>query len=146
MPECKLADFDIIIQGEKSPYQVIAIYDDENESGAFTLDIFAPEWQRAYQTLGNSLSTPDADAITSIGAHLWNGLIQGKVRDLWIAARADVERGHIQGLRLRLDLQAPQIAALPWESLYDPVRAINFAAHPHYCLVRVASVFSHVGP
>jgi hypothetical protein len=146
MADCKLADFDILIQGDSSPYTVIAFYHGANDSGTFAADIRDPEWHKAYQTLALSMSIPDADAVTEIGTRLWNALMHGKVRDLWIAARSDVEHRHVEGLRLRLDLQSPHAAALPWESLYDPDRNVVFAAHPDFALVRVASIYSHVGP
>lgn len=91
------------------------------------------------------MMTPDANAIMDIGSRLWNALMQGSVRDLWIAARADIEREHIEGLRLRLDLQPAPVAALPWEGLYDPDRNVVFAAHPNFALVRVATIYRHVG-
>lgn len=146
MSGCKLADFDIVIKGESSPYSVTAFYGDYSENGDFAPNILAPEWHQAYHTLSESMKIADADAIMSIGGRLWSALMRGNVRDLWIAARADVEQGRVDGLRLRLDLQPPHVAALPWESLYDSDRNVIFAAHPHFALVRVASVYRHVGP
>jgi hypothetical protein len=146
MVDCTLVDFNILIQGERAPYTVIASYDNAYESGTFVPDVRAQEWIKAYQNLADSIRTADADAIMHIGSSLWGALMHGKVRDLWIAARTDVEHGHVEGLRMRLDLQAPHVSALPWESLYDPDRNIIFAAHPRYALVRVASIYRHVGP
>ena len=143
---CTLEDFNILIKGESAPYSVTAFYGDFSANGDFSPDILAPEWHQAYQTLAQSMSIPDADAIMAIGGQLWDALIRGDIRDLWIAARADVESGRVDGLRLRLDLQPPHVSALPWESLYDADRNIVFAAHPHFALVRVASLYRHVGP
>jgi hypothetical protein len=152
MVGCKLADFDVMIKGERSPYVVTAFYRhaDQTErataNGDFAPDILMPEWHAAYQTLAQSMNTPDTDAIQKIGAHLWAALMRGQVRDLWVAARREVEQGVVDGLRLRLDLQSPHVAALPWESLYDPDRNTVFATHHKFALVRVATLYSHVGP
>jgi hypothetical protein len=146
MVGCTLADFDILIRGERAPYALTASYGGYNANGEFSPNILDPEWHQAYHTLAQSMSFADADAIMAIGGRLWAALMQGTVRDLWIAARADVEQGRVDGLRLRLDLQPPHVSALPWESLYDPDRSIIFAAHPHFALVRVASLYRHVGP
>lgn len=146
MTGCTLADFDIVIKGERAPYSVTAFYSGYSANGDFAPDILAPEWHQAHHTLAHSMTTPDAGAIISIGSRLWAALVQGSVRDLWIAARSDVEQGRIEGVRLRLDLQPPHVSALPWECLYDPDRSIHFAAHPYFALVRVASLYRHVGP
>ena len=146
MAGCTLADFNILIKGERSPYSVTAFYGDYSANGEFSPDILAPEWHQAYQTLAQSMTFPDTDAIMAIGGQLWAALIQDSIRELWVSARTDVERGIVDGLRLRLDLQPPHVSALPWESLYDADRTIVFAAHPNFALVRVASLYRHVGP
>jgi hypothetical protein len=146
MPGCMLADFDILIQGENAPYALTARYGPFTANGDFAPSILDPNWHNAYHTLAHSMITPDVDAVMAVGSHLWTALMQSNVRDLWIAARADIEQGRVGGLRLRLDLQPPPVAALPWESLYDPDRSVVFAAHPHFALVRVATIYRHVGP
>jgi hypothetical protein len=144
MPGCTLTNFDISIQGEKAPYSITARYGSFTANGEFRPSIVDPEWHKAYHTLAQSMLTPDADAVMAVGSRLWAALIRGPVRDLWVSARADIERERVAGLRLRLDLQPPPVAALPWESLYDPDRNVVFAAHPHFALVRVATIYQHV--
>lgn len=146
MQGCTLANFDILIKGERSPYEVTAMYDGYSANGTFAPDILATEWHQAYHTLLQTMTFADNDAIMAIGGRLWASLMQSNVRDLWIAARADVEQERVEGLRLRLDLQSPHVSALPWESLYDTDRNIPFAVHPNFALVRVASLYRHVGP
>jgi hypothetical protein len=146
MANCTLADFDIMIKGASAPYSITARYGIYTANGDFAPSILDPEWHKAYQTLANSMITPDAYALMAVGSRLWDTLMQGAVRELWIAARADIEQERVEGLRLRLDLQPPSVAALPWESLYDPDRGVIFAAHPHFALVRVATIYRHVGP
>jgi formylglycine-generating enzyme required for sulfatase activity len=53
------------------------------------------------------------------GRKLFDAAIGGQVRDLFVSARHDAERGGY-GLRLQLRLsQVPELAGLPWEFLYD---------------------------
>jgi hypothetical protein len=141
-----LADFDILIKGERAPYSITARYGSSTANGDFAPSMHDAYWHQAYHTLAQSMLTPDADTVMAVGSRLWNALMQGPVRDLWIAARADIEQQRVGGLRLRLDLQPPSVAALPWESLYDPDRNVILAAHPHYALVRVATIYQHVLP
>lgn len=146
MANCTLEDFDIQIQGERAPYAVTARYQGYSATGTFTPDILDAYWQGAYHDLGQTITFTDTDGIMRIGGALWDELMHNGLRELWIAARADVEQGRIEGLRLRLDLQPPHVSALPWESLYDPRRNVVFAAHPQFAIVRVASLYRHVGP
>jgi formylglycine-generating enzyme required for sulfatase activity len=55
----------------------------------------------------------------AFGASLFNAVVNGDVRDLFVSARHDAARGDY-GLRLQLRLaHAPELASLPWEYLYD---------------------------
>lgn len=146
MTACTLVDFDVTIQGEQPPYKVSATYGDSVATGEFGEAITDPWWQHARQALDRSTVTADAAAIRSAGSRLFRGLFQGDVRDLWVAARADAEHDRIAGLRLRLDLRPAAVAALPWESLYDPRRNQVFAAGEWVTVVRVATLYSHVPP
>ena len=62
-----------------------------------------------------------------------------------LGARTDLEQHQVEGIRLRLALQPPSVAALPWESLYDPDRNSAFAASGRTPLVRVEELFRYVG-
>ena len=84
-------------------------------------------------------------ASVDAGSRLFQDLMRGDIRDLWISARSDLEQHQVDGLRLRLALQPPAVAALPWESLYDPDRKSAFAASGRTPLVRVENLFRYVG-
>ncbi len=146
MPNCEFANFDITVRGAKSPYSVTARFRNQTADGEFAGDAGQAEWRRQVQALAGSIMTPDAAAIVAAGSELYHGLICGDVRDLWISARTDLERGQIDGLRIRLALQPPVVAALPWESLYDPDRHVAFAATGKSPLVRVEGVYRYIGP
>ncbi len=57
--------------------------------------------------------------IQRFGQALFEALFTGQVRDLYVASRAQAE-SQGKGLRLKLRLQAAELAVLPWEVLYDP--------------------------
>jgi hypothetical protein len=146
MSDCNLVNFDLTIRGEQAPYRVNAQYQGGSADGEFSEDSTQPAWLAAHHVLGQSIYTPDADGITAIGSRLFKALMRDKVRDLWIGARRDLDQDRIDGLRIRLALHAPAVAALPWESLYDPDRNTPFAAGARTPLVRVEPEYAQVGP
>ncbi len=54
-----------------------------------------------------------------IGQRLFAALIAGTVRDAYASSLVRA-RAQGAGLRLRLSIDAPEVAVLPWEFLYDP--------------------------
>ncbi|MEM7129277.1 MAG: CHAT domain-containing protein [Chloroflexota bacterium] len=70
----------------------------------------------------NKTSRPQINeqlAAREIGQRLFDSLISGAVRDAYSSSLAKArEQG--AGLRLRLSIEAPEVAVLPWEFLYDP--------------------------
>jgi len=69
----------------------------------------------------HSLS-PEEQTVQDFGQSLFDALLSGEVR-----SRYDVSQeraaGQGKGLRLKLRIQSPELAALPWEFLYDPRQA-----------------------
>lgn len=63
---------------------------------------------------------------------LTGGPIEGHLRLAWARAW----RRKQQGLRLRLSIDAPELAAWPWELLYNPQRDHTFATSPRTLIVR----------
>lgn len=67
-----------------------------------------------------AVDSPEVAAARALGGKLFEAVFQGQVRDCF---RASVEKARSQtetGLRLKLRLQdAPELADLPWEYLYD---------------------------
>ena len=59
----------------------------------------------------------DAD-VKALGADLFEALFRGSIRALLASSQREAEGRH-DGLRIRLRLEAPDLAALPWEFLYD---------------------------
>ncbi len=54
-----------------------------------------------------------------IGKQLFAALITGAVRDAYTSSLVKARQQQM-GLRLRLRIEAPEVAVLPWEFLYDP--------------------------
>lgn len=161
MPDSKqidsgYANFDITIRNSSSErssestragasYPVTARYQEKVAEGGFTQDTHQPFWQDKLPALGDPNKPPGEAAITEAGITLFDALIRDDIRDLWMRAQSDIERGTHAGLRIRLALQPPPVAALPWESLYDAGRNQAFAARSHTPLLRIENQQRHIG-
>lgn len=90
-------------------------------------------------------SETDADLIVAFGRRLFDGLFTGQVATLFRASLGQA-RGQNRGLRLRLRLEPPELAALPWEYLYDPLEDRFLAISPETPLVRYLPTSQPVRP
>lgn len=137
MTRCNFIDFDITLSGDAAPYAVAARYRRQSAQGAFACDINQGDWPNLAGRIERTMFAPDAKLLTDAGSRLFTALMRDDVRDLWIAARSDLDQQRIDGLRIRLALHPPSVAALPWETLYDPDRRQAIAANGRTLLVRV---------
>lgn len=135
MPACRFIDFDITIRGQEPPYSLTARWQGQSAEGVFDQDAAAPYWQAVLAALDSPQLPPGRALLVSAGARLYDALMQGDVRDLWVRARAAAGAGE-SGLRLRLALRPPAVAALPWEALCEPYRDEFLAATAGLTLVR----------
>jgi formylglycine-generating enzyme required for sulfatase activity len=62
--------------------------------------------------------TSEQQAVRELGGALFDALICGEIRSCFDVSRHKAE-GEGKGLRLRLRVSPPELAALPWEYLYD---------------------------
>ena len=63
--------------------------------------------------------TEQEQAVQDFGRALFEALLEGDLRSFYYESKRDATRqGH--GLRVRLHIRVPELAALPWEYLYDP--------------------------
>jgi small GTP-binding protein len=62
--------------------------------------------------------TTDGDLLKSFGGELYQALFPNKVHGHWRATKAGAEASG-SSVRLRLIFELPELAALPWEFLYD---------------------------
>ncbi len=61
---------------------------------------------------------PEEQTVQSFGQHLFDVLLAGEVRSRYDVSQSEA-RQQDKGLRLKLRIQSPELAALPWEFLYD---------------------------
>ncbi|HRJ44527.1 MAG: CHAT domain-containing protein [Caldilineaceae bacterium] len=143
MAACQAENFDIAILGSQSPYTLLAEYQGLKGEGTFAHDALQPDWAEILQVLGQTHAPPGEPFILHVGGLLFDEILQGGIRDLWIEARSQLEKGH--HLRMRLDLRAPAVAALPWEVLADPRRRRTLAADKSLALIRIATDADFIG-
>jgi len=144
MTDCSFVDFNIIVQGSQAPYLVHASYRQYTATGRLEEDIGDPMWLGRLEQMVATHGRPGRTAIEELGALLYERLFHHDVRDLWLRACADLDRG-TAGVCLRLMTQSPAVAALPWEMLFDPDRNLAFARSIRTPLVRTETQFRHVG-
>jgi tetratricopeptide (TPR) repeat protein len=65
---------------------------------------------------------PEEQVVLEFGRTLFNSLFTGEVRSRYDVSQGEADRRGA-GLRVKLRVQAPELAALPWEFLYDPREA-----------------------
>ena len=71
-----------------------------------------------------------AQVVEDFGSQLFDALIREQVRSVYDRSRqATADQG--QGLRIKLRINAPELATIPWEYLYDP-RQGEFVALSRY--------------
>lgn len=72
-------------------------------------------------TSGQGRATPEGQTVEQFGKDLWAALFNGDVLAAFEVSRKEArQQGH--GMRLKLRLGTPELAALPWEYLYDTRR------------------------
>lgn len=64
------------------------------------------------------IQSPEQQAVQDFGQGLCDALLVGEVRSCFEISRSRAS-GQGKGLRLKLRIQAPELAGLPWEFLYD---------------------------
>ncbi len=67
------------------------------------------------------LPSPGEQSVQKFGQALFTALFTGEIGILYEISRA-IARNKGKGLRVKLRIQPPELAALPWEFLYDPRR------------------------
>ncbi len=66
-----------------------------------------------------SILSPEQEAVREFGHALFNALFIGQVRSRYEVSRNQAVQSD-RGLRIKLRINSPELAALPWEFLYDP--------------------------
>ena len=88
---------------------------------------------------------PAEQAVQEFGQAIFDALIDGEVRTCYdLAQREAAQKG--LGLRLKLRIEAPELAALPWEFLYDSRQADYVGLSSSTPIVRYLHAAQHVEP
>jgi len=91
------------------------------------------------------LLSPEEQSVQDFGRDLFDALLSGEVRSRYDVSR---ERAAAQdkGLRLKLRIQPPELAALPWEYLYDPRQAEYLCLSRNTPIVRYLEIPQPIQP
>lgn len=93
-------------------------------SGQLILDVRSPTLKALLGRLHET--RPDPDDLRALGAMLWQAIFTSPdVERRYVACQA--EAGPRKGIRIKLDIESPDLMSLPWEYLYDP-ETQNFPA------------------
>jgi len=88
-----------------------------SESAEMRLDLSDPEVKPLLDLV--QADNADEDARRNFGMLLFNHLFTGDVKRVWYESLGRIDATSEQRMRLRLLIVPPEIAALPWELLYD---------------------------
>ncbi len=121
-------DFDLEIgPGDGSTYPVAVIRSPAGEAHAtlrFPFDEAAlKEYLNLVQTAlasSGQQRRQAAAAVQHFGQQVFEALFTGDVRSCYDVSQREAARQSERGLRVKLRIQAPELAVLPWEFLYDP--------------------------
>ncbi|MGD8777117.1 MAG: CHAT domain-containing protein [Syntrophobacterales bacterium] len=86
----------------------------------------------------------DRDFLIRFGMKLYNHLFMDRIAPLfdqcygWAVAQED------SGVRLRLRIEPPEVAVLPWEFLYSPTQACFLGTSERYALVRYLEIHQRI--
>lgn len=85
------------------------------------------------------------EAALGFGRALFDFLLPGEARSLYHECLREATHRH-RGVRLKLSVHTPRLAALPWEFLYDPRKRDYLCLNPHTPLVRYTELPQTVPP
>lgn len=111
--------------------------------GTCRLDPVTPEFQAALTRIENEEA--DEAFLTQFGRGLFEELFTGEIAAVFHDSLGQA-RGQGRGLRVRLRLEPPELAALPWEYLNDPQEDRFLAISPETPLVRYVPMRSATRP
>ncbi|HLF01767.1 MAG TPA: CHAT domain-containing protein, partial [Anaerolineales bacterium] len=89
--------------------------------------------------------TPEEQAVQDFGRDLFNALLTGEIRSLFDLRYREAQ-AFGKGLRIKLRIRAPELAALPWEFMYDSRRGEFLCLSRYTPLVRYPELFQPTQP
>ena len=89
--------------------------------------------------------TNEEEAVQRFGAELFDLLFSGEVRNRYDVSQAEAHHQG-KGLRVKLRIQPPVLAVLPWEFLHDPRRGEYLCLSQQTPLVRYLELPQPIRP
>ncbi len=87
----------------------------------------------------------EQQAVQDFGEKLFDALLTGEVRSRFDVSQQQAAQQDL-GLRVKLRIQPPELAALPWEFLYDPRQAEFLCLSRHTPIVRYLELPQPIQP
>lgn len=120
-------DFDLSIRKEGDGYRAQVLDSPAGEASAdFATPLSDLELENFLLRVGRPrrgtrrVGSVEMDAVRSVGRRLYDAVFSGDVRACWRTSLSEAEERNA-GLRLRLRIaDAPELADIPWEYLYNP--------------------------
>lgn len=135
-------DFDLKLEGERGRGYTVEVIGSPvgRRSGAEPLLLRAGEVPELTGTGGGWSASPAS--LHAAGGALFGSLFPAPIRHLWERSEQSLEADDV--LRLRLDVRAPELAALPWECLHNG--SYHLALSPRRPVVRFSFGSPEVSP
>jgi len=141
-------DFEVEITGSQGRYHVGVLRSEGGEArGQFaspcepgeTRNLWTNVQLAIYQSRGGvrRVLSPEEDRVRELGGQLMESLLSGGVRSCWDLTRARASQQQ-KRVRVKLRVQAPELAALPWELLYDRRQGDYLSLMRNVSIVRYA--------
>jgi hypothetical protein len=111
--------------------------------GIFRLDPASDDFQAILHRLEGG--DTDDEFLMDLGRRLFDGIFAGDIATIFRASLGQA-RGQRKGLRVRLCLEPPELAALPWEYLYDASEDRFLSISPETPLVRYVPMYGSARP
>lgn len=151
-------DFELEIgvgRGRRYPVRVLRSPDGEAESvmrfpfDTLALDNHLLQLQLALERSGRGGATRgltrEEQSVQEFGRALFEALFAGEILARYAGSRRGAD-AQGKGLRLKLRIRAPELAALPWEFLYDPAQADYVCLSRWTPLVRYPEIAQPITP
>lgn len=126
MEDLQYLDFDLLIERVGRKYRARVL--DSPAGPTSAIDFSTPVTKQALQifllTIGRPrenlrrIDTPLKQEVKKLGGRLYGSVFREQIRDSLVRSR-QLARAQNKGLRIRLHLDSPALADLPWEYLYS---------------------------
>lgn len=146
-------NFDLEIRGGEDGYTIHVV----SPAGRVTAPFRVPLTEQELRILGLTVvrgrrtralaSTREVDEVKDYGQRLFDGVFTGDVLTSYHASLSQLRSRHDTGLRIRLRLaEAPELAQIPWEYLYDAANRRFVALEDETPVVRYLDLPLPAGP